>query len=207
VAVTGNLTVVGQSKAGYVTLAPESDATPETSTINFPLGDTRANGVTVPLSEVGTLSAVFKASGGSTDLIFDVTGYYVDDLSGLQFFPLNPGRIMDTRFNTLTQLFGQFTSSAPRTLVTGGHFGVPGDALAVTGNLTVIGQTKAGYVSITKNPTASPPVSVLNFPLGDVRANGVTVPFNATNDLAIVYKGSASGARTHLILDLTGYFR
>ncbi len=206
VAVTGNLTVVGQSKAGYVTLAPEPDATPETSTINFPLGDTRANGVTVPLSEDGTLSAVFKASGGSTDLIFDVTGYYVDDLTGLRFYPLNPGRIMDTRFNTLTQLFGQFTSSVPRTLVTGGHFGVPATALAVTGNLTVVGQTKAGYVSITKNPTANPTVSTINFPFGDVRANGVTVPLNATNDLAITYKGS-SGAKTHLILDLTGYFK
>ncbi len=205
-AVTGNLTVVGQTRTGYVTLAPEPDPTPETSTINFPLGDTRANGVTVPLSETGSLSAVFKASGGSTDLIFDVTGYYLDDLTGLRFYPLNPGRIMDTRFSTLTQLFGPFSNSVPRTLVTGGHFGVPGSALAVTGNLTVVGQTKAGYVSITKNPVASPPVSTINFPFGDIRANGVTVPLNAANDMALVYKGS-SGAATHLILDLTGYFR
>jgi hypothetical protein len=113
---------------------------------------------------------------------------------------------MDTRFNTLTQLFGPFTSSSPRTLVTGGHFGVPANALAVTANLTVVGQTKAGYVSITKNPVATPPVSTINFPVGDVRANGVTVPLNAANDMALVYKAS-SGAKTHLILDLTGYFR
>jgi hypothetical protein len=205
-AVTGNLTVVGQTKAGYVSLMPASDDTPATSTINFPLGDTRANGVTVPLSASGSLWAVFKASGGTTDLIFDVTGYYVEGTSGLRFFPLNPGRIMDTRFNTLTQLFGQFTSSVPRTLVTGGHFGVPGNGLAVTGNLTVVGQTKAGYVSITKDPTASPTVSSLNFPAGDVRANGVTVPLNAANDMAIVYKAT-TGAKTHLILDLTGYFQ
>ena len=204
-AVTGNLTVVGQSRRGYVSLTPTPQANPTTSTINFPLGDTRANGVTVPLSGTGTLSAVFKASGGSTDLIFDVTGYYLDGTSGLRFYPLNPGRIMDTRFNT-NQLFGQFSSSVPRTLVTGGHFGVPGNALAVTGNLTVVGQTKAGYVSITKDPTANPTVSNLNFPAGDVRANGVTVPLNAASDMAIVYKAT-SGAKTHLILDLTGYFR
>ena len=30
---------------------------------------------------------------------------------------------------------------------------------AITGNLTVVGQTKAGYVSITKDPTASPTVA------------------------------------------------
>lgn len=205
VAVTGNLTVVGQSKPGYVSLTPTPQANPPTSTINFPVGDTRANGVTVPLSAAGKLSAVYKASGGSTDLIFDVTGYYVDDLTGLRFYPLNPGRIMDTRF-IMNQLYGRFTSSAPRTLVTGGHFGVPTNALAVTGNLTVVGQTKAGYVSITKTPTATPSVSTLNFPLGDVRANGVTVPLNTANDMALVYKAT-SGAKTHLILDVTGYFR
>jgi hypothetical protein len=205
-AVTGNLTVVGQSRAGYVSVTPTEDPDPDTSTINFPLGDIRANGLTVPLSATGSLSAVYKANGGSTDLILDVTGYYLDDLAGLKFYPLNPGRIMDTRFNTLTQLFGPFSSSVPRTLVTGGHFGVPANALAVTGNLTVVGQTKAGYVSITKNPVATPPVSTINFPFGDVRANGVTVPLNAANDMALVYKAS-SGAKTHLILDLTGYFK
>jgi len=205
-AVTGNLTVVGQTKAGYVSLTPAPDPNPATSTINFPLGDTRANGVTVPLSGAGKLSAVFKASGGTTDLIFDVTGYYLVGTTGLRFYPINPARIMDTRFNTLTMLFGPFSSSVPRILLTNGHFGVAADALAVTGNLTVVGQTKAGFVSITKDPDATPSVSSLNFPLGDIRANGVTVPLNATNDMAIVYVGSA-GATTHLILDLTGYFR
>ena len=143
---------------------------------------------------------------GTTNLIFHVTGYYLAGTSGLRFYPLNPGRIMDTRFTTMTQLYGQFASSTPRTLVTGGHFGVPGDALAVSGNLTVVGQTKAGYVSITKTPTATPPVSTINFPLGDVRANGITVPLNPANDMALVYKAT-TGAKTHLILDLTGYFK
>ena len=205
-AITGNLTVVGQSKAGYVSLTPTPNATPATSTINFPLGDTRANGVTVPLSGTGSLSAVFKASGGSTDLILDVTGYYLAGASGLRFYPLNPGRIMDTRFNTLTQLYGPFAHFSPRTLVVGGHFAVPGDALAVAGNLTVVGQTRPGYVSITQEVEYAPSVSTINFPLGDVRANGVTVPLGDLHSVAIVYLASA-GAKTHLILDLTGYFR
>jgi hypothetical protein len=208
-AVTGNLTVVGQTRGGYVSLTQLPTNNPTTSTINFPVGDTRANGVTVPVAD-GYLSAVFKSTvAGHVDIIFDVTGYYLPTglgSGGLRFYPLNPGRIMDTRTPALTQLSGAFSSSVPRTLVTGGHFGVPGDALAVTGNLTVVGQTKAGYVSITKDPTANPAVSTLNFPLGDVRANGATVPLNAANDLALVYKAT-SGAKTHLILDLTGYFR
>ncbi|HET9520772.1 MAG TPA: hypothetical protein VFO73_07000 [Candidatus Limnocylindrales bacterium] len=207
VAVTGNLTITNQTKAGFVSLTPLEAANPTTSTLNFPLGDNRANGVTVPLSANGSLAAVYvAAAGGTADLLFDVTGYYVEGTSGLRFYPLNPARIMDTRSNALTQLFGAFTSSQPRTLVTGGHFGVPVDGLAVTGNLTVVGQTKAGFVAITKDPTATPGVSTLNFPVGDARANGVTVPLNAANDMALVYKAVA-GAKTHLILDLTGYFR
>ena len=109
IAVTGNLTVVGQSKAGYVTLDPEPDATP--ADLDDQLPARRHPGQRGHRAAVGDgkLAAVFKASGGSTDLIFDVTGYYLDDLTGLRFYPLNPGRIMDTRFNTLTQLFGQFS--------------------------------------------------------------------------------------------------
>ena len=64
--------------AGYVSLGPDPVASPTTSTLNAPPGDTRATGVTVVLGPGGTLSATFSpASGASTDLIFDVTGYFV----------------------------------------------------------------------------------------------------------------------------------
>ncbi len=39
--------------------------TPQTSTLNFPLGDVRANGVTVKLAANGSLSAVYAATAGS----------------------------------------------------------------------------------------------------------------------------------------------
>ena len=44
----------------------------------FPVGDSRANGLTVDLSATGTLSATFDGppAGHSTHLIFDVTGYF-----------------------------------------------------------------------------------------------------------------------------------
>jgi hypothetical protein len=76
VAVVGNVTVVGQTKAGYVSLTPNVQANPTTSTINFPLGDTRANNFTVKLGNTGGLVGIYKASSGSTHLIMDVTGYY-----------------------------------------------------------------------------------------------------------------------------------
>ena len=80
VAVTGNVTVVGQKRGGYVTVAPAltSGVQPPTSTINFPLGDTRANGMTVPLGPGGTLDAMYwtTSTADTIDLIFDVTGYF-----------------------------------------------------------------------------------------------------------------------------------
>jgi hypothetical protein len=73
--VTGNLTVTGQTKAGYIVLAPAAGGS--TSTLNFPKGDNRANGVTVALGAGGKLNATYKAAAGATThLVFDVTGYF-----------------------------------------------------------------------------------------------------------------------------------
>ncbi len=80
VAVTGNLTVTNQTSPGFVALTPDPNNNPPTSTLNFPLADNRANGVTVALSGTGTLSATYSGEAGpsaTTDLIFDVTGYFV----------------------------------------------------------------------------------------------------------------------------------
>jgi hypothetical protein len=207
VAVTANLTVVGQSKAGYVSVTPDEDATPPSSSLNFPTGDVRANGLTAML-DGGSLWMVYKAgAGATTHLVLDVTGYYRDSGAGLAFFPLNPGRIMDSRTSYLSGVTGKFTHNAPKTLPTVGHWGVPAAAAAVTGNLTVVGQNAAGYVSVTPDfPSVIPvPTSTLNFPNGDVRANGVTVGLSSGGEMSFTYR-ARSGKSTHVILDVTGYF-
>jgi hypothetical protein len=52
---------------------------PTSSTLNFPVGDERANAVTVALGAGGTLSVTYAAPtwGPATQVIFDVTGYFV----------------------------------------------------------------------------------------------------------------------------------
>jgi hypothetical protein len=206
VAITGNLAVVGQTMAGYVSITKDPTASPTTSTINVPVGDIRANGVSAPLN-AGALSIVYKASSGSANVILDVTGYYRNDPSGLLYYPVRPGRVMDTRPGIpATGLTGQFTSSAPRELIVAGRALVPLSAAAVTGNLTVTGQTTPGYVAITPASTAAPSTATINFPLGDNRGNGVTVPLNDDGGLWAVFKGG-SGAKVNLILDITGYFQ
>jgi len=209
VAVTGNLTIVGQTKAGYVTLSTTAPpAIPPTSTINFPAGDTRANGVTVKLSPTGTLWVVYKAApGNKTQVIFDVTGYYVNDMTGARFVPLAPGRRMDTRLPAPREgLSGAFSANVARTLVIEPYQGVPVNAIAIAGNLTVVNQTKGGFISMTQVATNSPTTSTLNFPAGDIRANGVTGPMtDPAGTVGLVFKASSGTA--HMILDVTGYFR
>jgi outer membrane protein assembly factor BamB len=80
VAITANVTVTNQTEHGYVTLAPTltSGTEPPTSTINFPLADNRANGVTVPLAAGISLDAMFWSPdvSATTALVLDVTGYF-----------------------------------------------------------------------------------------------------------------------------------
>jgi hypothetical protein len=203
-AVTGNLTVTEQTKAGFVFLGPDPVASPTSSTLNFPLADNRANGVTVALGTGGTLSATYAAvGGGSTHLVFDVTGYFVPNTSGATFVPLSPARLLDTRVGN--GLSGPFSAGVPRTFQVTGRGGVPSDATAVTGNLTVTEQTKAGFVFLGPAPVASPTSSTLNFPLADNRANGVTVALSGSGKLSATY-AAVGGGTTQLVFDVTGYF-
>ena len=202
-AVTGNLTVTEQTGAGYVYLGPTPVTSPTSSTLNFPLWDNRANGVTVALSPTGSLSATYGAAGGSTHLVFDVTGYFVPDGSGARFVPLTPSRLLDSRYGN--GLSGPFSAWAPRTFQAQGRGGVPATAVAVTGNVTVTEQTAVGYAYLGPDPLSSPPSSTLNFPLWDNRANGVTVALGPSGSLSATY-GATAGS-THLIFDVTGYFK
>ena len=122
VGVTGNFTVTNQTAAGAAFLGPNSTASPATSTLNFPLGDSRANGVTLALSPTGTLSATYLYKpGATTDFIFDVTGYFVPDASGSTYIPLTPARLLDTRVGT--GLSGKFSANTPRTFQVTGRGG------------------------------------------------------------------------------------
>jgi hypothetical protein len=208
VAVTGNLTITGQTTSGYVFLGPTAGANPTSSTLNAPKGDTRANGVTVKLGPGGKLGAVFVGTGSAkTHLIFDVTGYLLADdpnaPKGATYVPIDPVRALDTR---LYGAAGRFHSHVPRTFCVTGCVPVPDDAIAVTGNLTVTRQSSGGYLFLGPSPTTHPGSSTLNFPAGDNRANNVTVGLDANGNLSAVFVGSSNSSTTDVIFDITGYF-
>ncbi len=162
------------------------------------------NGLTVALGSGGTLSATYMSSmDNTTDLIFDVTGYYTADSNGARYVPLTPARLLDTRSgNGLTGTLG---ANTPRTFQVTGRGGIPAYATGVSGNVTVVNETNSWAVFLGPVPVASPMTSTLNFNTGDVKANGLTAALGSGGTLSATYMSSA-GNTTDLVFDVTGYF-
>jgi hypothetical protein len=211
VAVTGTLTVTNQTAAGFLTLGPDALNAPTTTSLFFPKGDNRASGLTVKLGAGGTLGVTFTSAvaGSKTDVIFDVTGYFLPGTSGATYVPLTPNRIVDNRINL--GITGKLKNRVAATFTVINRVpadatkNVPSGAVAVTGTLTVTGQSYLGFLSLTKTATNNPTTSSLNFPKGDNRATGVTAPLSPTGTLSVTY-GAISGATTYVVFDVTGYF-
>ncbi|HEU6439818.1 MAG TPA: PQQ-binding-like beta-propeller repeat protein [Terriglobales bacterium] len=205
-AVTGNLTVTQQTSQGFLSVGPNAQNNPTSSTLNFPVNDDRANAVTVALSGSGTLSITYAAptSGPTAQVIFDVTGYFTPDTTGATYHALTPTRILDSRDGTGG--LGVFSSHVAQTFGVRGHGGVPGNATAVTGNLTVTQQTNLGYLAVGPVAQNNPTSSTLNFPVNDDRANAVTVALSGSGTLSITYAAPTSGPTAQVIFDVTGYF-
>ncbi len=219
VAVSGNLTVVGETAAGVIDLGPAASASGTTSTLSFLVGDTRANNVTVGLAADGSLAAVYRSStaGATANLIFDVTGYFLPGTSGASYHTVTPGRILDTRptssgtgathIGPLSKLPNRTVRSFPVAGVTplaGSSALVPSAAVAVTGNLTVTDATSLGYAAIGPTMTASPSTSTVNVAAGTNVANGVTVALYG-GKLSVVWCGT-TGSSADVIFDVTGFF-
>jgi len=209
-AVTGNLTLITPSSKGWAFVGPSIPANPDTlncSTVNAPAGDIRADGVTVKLATGGKLSAVWVGTAGSTaDLVFDVTGYFLQGTTGSKFVPLDPTRVVDTR-NGLP-FKGPVLRATPATIAIVGHGGVPVSATGISANLTVTEQTYKGYLTVAPHLVAGvvPPISTINFPTGDNRANGFYVRLYQDGSLAVDYEAGRAGSTTQFIIDITGYF-
>jgi hypothetical protein len=155
------------------------------------------------MAAVGVV-ALLGAGAGIVNAVSTSPQFTVAPAPG-SYVPLTPTRILDTRNGT--GLSGTFSNHVARTLqVTGGSSGVPLNATAITGNLTVTAQTSAGYLYAGPIAMNNPTSSTLNFPVGDDRANAVIVGLSGGGALSITYVGSASVSSAHVIFDVTGYF-
>lgn len=74
-AVAMNLTVVAPQNVGFLTVYAGASPRPETSTLNYRTGKTRANSAIMPLSAAGRLN-IFNSGPAATHVLIDVTGYF-----------------------------------------------------------------------------------------------------------------------------------
>jgi outer membrane protein assembly factor BamB len=125
----------------------------------------------------------------------------------LSFYTLLPCRLIDTR-QAAGPTGGPALAGggAKRLFPAAGLCGIPADALALAANVTVVfpggpGDLRVGPVGLGLQ------TSTINFHAGDVRANNAVLSLtgNPVGQLA-VETDIASGA-THLVLDVSGYFK
>lgn len=204
VAVSGNLTVTNPTYGWAAYLGPQKLAAPTTSTINFVKNQTKANNLVVALTDSGRLWATFiSAAGNTTDMVFDVTGYFTADASGATYVPIVPARLVDSR--AATGLPGRIVQGTPATFQVAGRGGVPSRAVGVTGNATVTDQSSSWAVYVGPESMTAPTTSTVNFVKGEVRANGLSVALAGGGTLSVWYL-SNPGNTTNFVFDVTGYF-
>lgn len=201
-AVIMNVTAFGPSEASHVTIWPTGQTRPNASFLNFSAGQTVPNLVVVKLGAGGQVDAV--VNNGSTHLIADVVGWFVDAAPTGTFTPLNqPTRVLDTRgapFGPIG-LSGPFEAGIPRDVQIAGVLGIPNGALAVVMNVTVTGPTAPSHLTVWPAGRAQPNASNLNFLAGQTVPNLVVV---SVGDLGRVSALNNSGS-TAVIFDVVGY--
>ncbi len=200
-AITVNVTAVNESATSHLYIGPDPIANPSTSTINFKKGDITAYGSTVSLSGDGEAFATLAS--GTTDLVMDVTGYFMPGTSGSTYIPLTPVRLLDSR--SKNGLSGKFKPNTPRQVTIRGRGGVLAGATAVTGNLTVTNATGSWAAYVGPAPLSKPLNSTINFIKGQTRANSVTVPLSASGTIWITFLGSGKST-IDVVFDVTGYY-
>jgi len=198
------VTVVPHRPLNYLTIWPAGQTQPLVSTMNSPDGRIKANAAIVP---AGNQTAVSVYVTDTTDVILDIDGYFAPASSQtLQFYPLTPCRVIDTREAT-GDLGGPYLQAQeerdfPVLESTCIPSGVSISAYSM--NFTVVPHQAGqplGYLTVWPQGQPQPTVSTLNNPTATVVANAAIVP--AGNNGAIA---TYAYNDTELIVDINGYF-
>jgi len=198
-----NVTVVPHGSLGYLTIWPEGENQPLVSTMNSSDGRTKANAAIVPAGN----NAVSVYVTNTADVILDIDGYFTAPGAGsLQFYPLTPCRLVDTR-NATGPLGGprlpaQQERDFPLLMSSCIPAGVTPVAYSL--NFTAVPNPSGqhlGYLTVWPAGQLQPTVSTLNNPTGTVVANAAIVPAGQQGKVAVYAYNT-----TDLLIDINGYF-
>lgn len=197
VAVSVNVTSVGATANGWVTLFPCGTPVPATSTLNFGPGAAVANAAVVPL---GTDGRICVYTSTATNVIIDINGYMP---ASSKYSALPPQRVVDTRANGNTvdnqaKGAGPFVAGTTRTFQISGRGGVPAGTAAVVLNVTVPSAAADGYLTVFPCGTV-PATSSLNVKAGTTVANAVFTGLSNTGTVCV-----QASAALNVIIDVNG---
>jgi RHS repeat-associated protein len=154
--------------------------------------------------EYDTLSRQATFNGGFERYLYDGAGERIARITGstpgASFFTVTPCRVLDTR-NEPPNPPVPLNSASPRIVQVAGACGIPLDAAAVSGNLTVVTPPDIGYLQLYP-AGASINATTLNYKTGLTRSNNFNLGLSGGGQLAL----AVSAAPTHAIIDVSGYY-
>lgn len=124
----------------------------------------------------------------------------------LKFYTVTPCRAFDTRDPAGPYGGPALAAQSNRSFVLANRCGVPADAMAVAGNITVVTPPMGGNLRVYPMTNTAPPgTSTINYAAGRVVANNLKVRLGPSGAIT-VFCDQPAGA-THAILDISGYFK
>ncbi|HYL06170.1 MAG TPA: PKD domain-containing protein, partial [Thermoanaerobaculia bacterium] len=122
---------------------------------------------------------------------------------GFCFYTLPPCRVFDSRNGS------PLAADVQHPVQVGGTCGVPMSARAVAANVTVVGATGDGFLSVYPDATSSPPTtSTINFIAGRVLANNLVGGLaKGGQGTLIVLPALDNQGTVHVVIDVSGYFQ
>ncbi|GAA5193097.1 hypothetical protein GCM10023322_54180 [Rugosimonospora acidiphila] len=204
-AVVLNVTATQPTKSGFLTVYPDGQPRPGTSSVDWVPGVSVPNLVTVPVLN-GKVD-FYNGSAGTVHVLADLAGYFGTDAIGGRYFQDGPTRVLDTRAAVGVPSTVAVAPGATVSLKLAGTAGVPGAIGAVTDavmNVTVTSTTKTGFLTVYPDGQARPGTSNLDWQPGQTIANLVTVRM-PTSGRVDLYNGS--GGTVQILADLAGYYQ
>lgn len=205
-AVAITLTVVGPTQTGGVIAWQDGRSRPTATNLHFLARQSPSDLAIVPVSPTTGRIRLYNRSAGSTDLVADVTGYYVGGAASAAgtFTPLPPSRVLDTRYGTQGNRKGVLAPGETIGVQLTGKGGIPSSGVAAVAlTLTDVGPTRTGAAIVWQSGLPRPRATNLQYPAGRSVTDLVVVPVSATGRVALYNYSTGS---THYVMDVAGYF-
>ena len=198
-----NVGVVPHGPLGYLTVWPGGQPQPLVATLSSLDGRVKSTGAIIPAGSGGAINVY---ATDTTDVIFDVNGYFVPATtpSALAYYPLTPCRVADTR-DTSGPLGGPYLAGNSVR-----NFPVPdatacnisSSAQAYSLNLAVVPHGgPINYLTAWPSGESQPLVATLNDPTGTILSNAAIVPAGSRGQIEVYVTND-----TDLVIDIDGYF-